>query len=148
WYVAPTNFLTAVRMVTRYHYAGGGAPNAVYTFELFLHGDFNCWGVSWWIPAAKGSVDKYNPGGFATTLALHRLVVHPLVPTNGASFLLGGSMRAIADAGLHDMLITYADTWRNHTGAIYKATNWRYEGLSNAHNVWVDDAGRQRGTKY
>ena len=25
-------------------------------------------------------------------------------------------------------LITYADSWKNHTGAIYKAAGWKYMG--------------------
>jgi len=146
WFVAPTHIETAKRMVRDFHYAGGGSPNAVYVHGLFLRGDFQCYGVAWWIPATKGTVDKYNPSGFTTTLTLTRLVVHPLVPTNGASFLLGRSIRLIASEGRYDCLVTYADTWRGHTGAIYKATNWTYAGMTNPLPVWLDNSGRQRST--
>jgi len=143
WTIRPVGLHIAAQLVKRYHYARTGSSAIVYAFGLFLNGDPNVWGVSWWIPAAKLSVDKFNPGGYASTLVLHRLVIHPLVPTNGASFLLGRSIRAITQAGRHDCLLTYADTAQGHTGAIYKATNWYYEGLSLPSEVWVNGAGIQ-----
>lgn len=137
WRIEPTNHAMAVNMVTKYHYAKQGSPIAQYAFGLFLRGDWTCYGVSWWIPAALGSVRRYNPGKESTSLVLHRLVIHPLVPTNGASYLLGRSIRLIKQDGRFDFLITYADTWREHTGAIYKATNWEYRGLSDPTEAWV-----------
>lgn len=146
WFVAETNLKTSNELVERYHYAKGAAPNGVYLHGLFLRGWLDCWGVAWWIPAIKGSIDKYNPGGYTTTLTLHRLVIHPCVPTNGASFLLGRSIRLIQQVGDYEMLITYADTWRGHTGQIYKATNWNYRGLTKPMPVWSDEQGVQRST--
>lgn len=34
-------------------------------------------------------------------------------------------------------LVTYADTWRGHTGAIYKATNWTEAGLTKPERTYV-----------
>ena len=31
------------------------------------------------------------------------------------------------------MIVSYADADQNHNGGIYKATNWTYTGLQNAH---------------
>lgn len=146
WTVAETNLKTSNKLVEGFHYAKGAAPNGVFLHGLFLHGWFECWGVAWWIPAIKGTIDKYNPGGFTTTLTLHRLVIHPNVPTNGASFLLGRSIRLIQQSGEYEMLVTYADTWRGHTGQIYKATNWEYRGLTEPMPVWSDASGIQRST--
>lgn len=143
WAIRPVGLHIAVQLVNRYHYARTGSSAVVYAFGLFLNGDPNVWGVSWWIPAAKLSVDKFNPGGYSTTLVLHRLVIHPLVPTNGASFLLGRSIQAITQHGRHNTLLTYADTAQGHTGAIYRATNWDYEGLSLPSEVWVNASGVQ-----
>jgi hypothetical protein len=36
-------------------------------------------------------------------------------------------------------LLTYADTWRGHTGAIYRATNWTYVGETRPWEVFVKD---------
>lgn len=145
WYVAPTSMKAAKDMVQRHHYARSGAPIGIYLFGLMLKGDFNVWGVSWWIPAPKATVDAYNPGHYSTTMVLHRLVIHPLVPTNGASFLLGRSIRTIASEGKYELLVTYADTWRGHTGQIYKATNWEYRGVSEPTQVWTTKSGELIG---
>lgn len=146
WTVAETNLKTSNKLVEQFHYAKGAAPNGVFLHGLFLRGWFECWGVAWWIPAIKGTIDKYNPGGYTTTLTLHRLVIHPNVPTNGASYLLGRSIRLIQQMGKYELLATYADTWRGHTGQIYKATNWEYRGLTEPMPVWSDQDGIQRST--
>lgn len=147
WYVAETNLAAARELVHRYHYSGSASPQGVYLHGLFLRGDFQCYGVAWWTPAMAGTVNRYNPGGFKTTLMLHRLVVHPSVPTNGASFLLGGSIRLIRADGRYELLVTYADTWRNHTGAIYRATNWCYEGVTDAYTIWLDENGKLKSKR-
>ena len=148
WYVDTLHVDMARRMVEQYHYAKGASPNGVYLHGLFLHGDYRtCYGVAWWLPAMAGTVARYNPGGNRTTLTLHRLVIHPLVPTNGASYLMGRSIRRIEQEGRYEMLVTYADTWRGHTGAIYKATNWHYEGLSEPLPVWVNADGQPQSKR-
>lgn len=146
WHIASVPLSAGAALTARYHYARGGAANAMFLHGLFLNGDPTCYGIAWWLIAPKASVDKYNPGGWATTLSLHRLVIHPAVPTNGASFLLGRSIRAIAERRKYGLLVTYADMWRGHKGQIYKATNWDYRGLTNPLPVWLDAAGRQRST--
>lgn len=143
WYVVPTNRDVAKALIEKHHYSKSVSFLGVYIFGLFKRGDTDIKGVSWWIPPAKGSVDKYNPGKHKSTLSLHRLVIVPGVPTNGASFLIGRSIRLIKQAGLYNYLITYADTWQGHTGAIYKATNWEYRGMSSKTPVWVNSDGKQ-----
>lgn len=141
WSVRTVSIDLARRMVEQYHYAKRGSTWRVYVFGLFLHRDPNCWGVTWWIPAPKLSVDKYNPGGYKTSLILSRMVIHPLVPTNGASFLLSASVRRIAAIGRYDYLMTYADTWKGHDGTVYRAANWTYEGMSEPTAIWLDSDG-------
>lgn len=77
---------------------------------------------------------------------LSRLVVDPTVPGNGASFLLAGSIRLL-DRDRWPILLTYADTALGHTGAIYRATNWRYLGCQVAGRAWVNDRGHRIGIR-
>lgn len=44
-------------------------------------------------------------------------------------------------------LVTYADTFRGHTGQIYKATNWIAKGVSSKTVRWEDDQGRQMASQ-
>lgn len=148
WKVERTTHRAAADLTQQWHYAKGGSRTAVYVYALYLKGGFRPYGISWWIPPIKGSVDKYNPGGMSSSLMLHRLVIVPGMATNAASFLLGRSIRLIKQDGRFDFLITYADTWRGHEGTIYKATNWEYQGESIPTPVWVTDDGQQLSRKY
>jgi hypothetical protein len=67
------------------------------------------------------------------------------VPKNAASFLLGRAIRQIKrdPAKRWKHLVTFADTRMGHTGGIYRATNWTYDGLTRPYDVWVDKDGRQ-----
>lgn len=140
----------AIRFVRAHHYAKGGSRVSVYRHGMYrsdpamrpLVGELV--GVAIWIPptpdAAKSVVDE----GWQGVLCLSRLAIAPEVGTNGASFLLGRSMRLI-DRERWPRLLTYADPALGHTGAIYRATNWECMGASpgGAHGTWTDDSGRR-----
>ena len=66
-------------------------------------------------------------------LELNRLCLKYNRP-NEASFLIGRSLRLLP----HDLfIISFADTSQNHLGTVYKATNFRYYGLSAKRTDWV-----------
>jgi|GEM_PF-1667061 len=139
WEVRPVSIAWGRELVRRHHYAKGASNTAVYVHGLFRFGTHRPLGVAWWIPPTKAcAVANYPEGAWQKVLALSRLVIHPDVPTNGASFLIGRSVRFIQAAGEWECLLTYADTWQNHSGAIYKATNWEDRGETKPLPVWVD----------
>jgi len=152
WVVRPVDIATARRLVEQYHYARHAANTAVYLHGLFPREAFwacDCHGIAWWIPPTRSAAEATYPKNWRGVLALSRLVVLPSVPRNGASFLLGHSMRLI-DRKRWPCLVTYADTWRGHTGKIYRATNWQYMGLTPAYDVWTIDGrivARKAGPK-
>jgi len=149
--VRPIDKYTARIMVEKWHYSGGASKTGVYTHGLFLKEksffDEHCLGVAWWLPpippAAKSA---YPEGNWKKVLALTRLVINPDVPKNGASFLLGNSIKLINKNEWH-CLITFADTYKNHTGAIYRATNWEYLGKGKPTPVFVNAKGKIMGKK-
>ncbi len=156
WYVqtVPTHGEVS-RFVTDQHYAKGAAVSSTYRHGLYRRGDFwplvtDLLGVALWLPAVKPSaIAVAGPDGWDGVLNLTRLAVHPDVPTNGASFLLGWSMKLI-DRTRWPVLVTYADTARGHTGAIYKATNWICDGPQRPAAdgyAWVNAAGKQAGRR-
>ena len=119
-------------LVNLFHYARGGPNTAVYLHGLMPAGSVlltDCVGVAWWIPPTRSAAEATYPADWQGVLSLSRLVVAPEAPKNAASFLLGGSMRLI-DRQRWPCLVTYADTAQGHTGAIYRATNWQYVGLT------------------
>lgn len=153
WLVQPISLMTARHLIENYHYAKSGSNTAVYTHGLFRKGEefweANCLGVAWWLPPTRAAAEATFTGDWQKVLSLSRLVVAPSVPKNGASFLMMGSIRMI-DKKAWGCLVTYADTWRGHTGAIYKATNWEYMGLTEPSEVFVKKGkmmGRKRGPR-
>lgn len=129
----------AQELVREYHYSRGGANTATFRHGLFHIGDPETpLGVAWWIPPTKSAANATHPSNWRGVLALSRLVIVPGMPTNAASFLMASSIRLIRKDARWECLVTYADTWQGHTGAIYKATNWTYVGTTAPESVWVD----------
>lgn len=134
WFVRPLSIEVATRLVRDYHYAKGCSNTATYLHGLFRVGEFwdeNCKGVAWWIPPTKSCALATYPENWKGVLSLSRLVIVPEIPKNAATFLLSKSVKLI-DRSKWPRLVTYADSWRGHTGGIYKAAGWTYCGLTNA----------------
>lgn len=161
WVVVPAPITDAAELVRTCHYAGGAPNTGVYIHGLY-HVDYpdEIMGVAWWLPPMITSaryVEKETGISANRVIGLSRLVIHPGVPTNGASYLLGQSERIIRHDGRYLAGITYADTFRGHTGAIYLATNWEYTGETAPKPIWIDprtgmtisqkQAGKTRRTK-
>lgn len=121
------------------HYTRGGSNSATFCHGLVHRETNRTDGAAWWIPPTKDAAAAVFPEGeWTRVLCLHRLVVMPGVPTNGASFLLGRSIRLVRRSGRWDCLVTYADEGEGHTGAIYLATNWEPRGVTARESRWVD----------
>ena len=135
-------------VVETWHYSRSVPNTSTYRHGLYLRSrpEGSCFGAALWIPPTRTAAESVAGDEWRGVLCLSRLVVRPEVPPNGATFLLGGSMRAI-DRLRWPVLLTYADTAHGHTGAIYKATNWIELGETPAGDVWIDGEGRQCGRK-
>lgn len=132
WCVAGVNQDVAYRIVAEHHYAKGASNTATYLHGLYpskWHWYNECVGVAWWIPPTKSAAQATHPENWEGVLSLSRLAILPDTPKNAATFLLAGSRRLI-DRDRWPVLLTYADEWRGHTGAIYRADNWEYAGLT------------------
>lgn len=129
----------AQELVRLHHYSRGGSNTATFRHGLFHVDDLDTpLGVAWWIPPTKSAALATHPTNWRGVLTLSRLVVVPGMPTNSASFLMAASIRLIRQDPRWECLVTYADSWQGHTGAIYKATNWTYVGETAPESVWVD----------
>lgn len=147
WTTRPIEHREGVAAIEKWHYAQGAPNTSVSRTGLFRCGDpLALAGVAMWLPPTKNAGATVAGEDWRGVLSLTRLVVAPGVPTNGASFLLGAAMRDL-DRDRWPWLLTYADTALGHTGAIYRATNWRYLGLTKAGDTWVGPDGEQRGRK-
>jgi len=66
-------------------------------------------------------------GGVFKLMELNRLVVNEGLPKNTLSYFVSQSFNLLPKPLV---LVSYADTSKNHHGYIYQATNWIYTGLS------------------
>jgi hypothetical protein len=126
-------------LVAAHHYAKGAANTATYLHGLFCAGDVcsdHCLGVAWWIPPTRSAAEATYPPAWQGVLCLSRLVIVPGTPKNACSFLLARSRRLI-DPVRWPCLVTYADDWRGHTGAIYRADNWVYCGKTKPERTYT-----------
>ena len=148
WEVRTVNLERAAELVQDFHYSAGAANTATYRHGLFPVGsafERVCVGVAWWIPPTRSAAEATHPDNWQGVLALSRLAIEPTAPRIAASFLMAGSMRLI-DRKRWPCLVTYADTWRGHSGAIYRATNWTYAGMTKPERTYVK-AGRMVARK-
>lgn len=130
WVVRTIKLATARRLVEAHHYSRGASNTATYRHGLFHHTattEGECLGVAWWIPPTKSAALATYPDNWQGVLALSRLAIDPSVPRNACSFLIARSMRLV-DRQRWPCLVSYADEWQGHTGAIYKAANWTEVG--------------------
>lgn len=139
WNVSTCDQAIATRLVERFHYARGASNTATY-----LHGLFptkwmwyeECVGVAWWIPPTKSAGQFWAGEQWEGVLALSRLAINPDVPANACSFLISKSVRQIDRRRWHT-LVSYADKWRGHSGAIYLAAGWEYCGETKPEAVYT-----------
>jgi hypothetical protein len=151
WEVRPVPRAEAAQLVKLFHYSGSCANTCVASHGLYRRDEGvlgRPYGAAMWMPPLPpaGRAVVRGDEDWRGVLVLSRLVVAPEVPTNGASFLLGRSMKLL-DRSRWPVLLTYADTRLGHTGAIYKATNWQAEGSVAAGDVWIGPDGEQGGRR-
>lgn len=123
------NHETAARMVETYHYAHR-VPGMLYAsiglvIDEILAG---CLIYSPMFNNIAGSVcgEEYTDN----VLELSRLFCFDWAGRNTESFLIGQSFKLLQECHPDKtILVSYADTDKNHLGIIYQATNWIYTGL-------------------
>jgi hypothetical protein len=133
----------AKAFVCAYHYSRGCTKTATYVHGLYRRGSAELLGVAVWLPPTKIAAQSVNPDHWQKVLSLSRLAVRSDVPTNGATFLMARSTRFIKQDGRFYSLVTYADEFRGHSGAIYLGANWTPAGTGQKQPRWEDGDGRQ-----
>ncbi len=141
WTVRDVDIAVARRLVEIEHYAAGASNTATFLHGLFREGDIfeeQVLGVAWWIPPTRSAAEATYPANWKGVLSLSRLAICEEVPLNACTFLLARSRRLIPPS-VWPCLVTYADEWRGHTGAIYKADNWEYVGRTKPERTYQID---------
>ena len=152
WLVERITHAEGAAFIKAHHYAKG-CSNTGQVFGLRRRSGGALMGAAVWLPPTKLAainackLDGKNPERWRGVLALSRLAVHPDVPTNGASFLIGRCVRALRKAKAYHLLVTYADESQGPTGALYRVPNWSPAGKTKPEPRWLSKDGRQVARK-
>jgi len=116
-------------VVVKNHYAHRAVPSS-WSFGCFNDGEL-MGVISFGKPASphlcRGICGEENA---ERVYELNRLWLDDKCPKNSESRFISWSIRELSKIRPHLILVSYADTGANHSGAIYAATNWIYTGLS------------------
>lgn len=147
WIVADITLKEAQAFIRAHHYARGGSNTRTYTHGLLNRATGVLSGVVWWIPPTRAACESVNRAEWKKVLSLSRMAVLPGVPKNACTFLLGRSVRIIAQERRFVSLVTYADDSQGHSGHVYTAAGWVYAGRTMPEARWVSLDGRQVARK-
>lgn len=106
------------------HYAKR-MPPIEYAFGLFNNDNIINGIITYGTPVSSTLRDLWQ--NQYKLLELNRLVINDGLEKNVLSFLVSQSLKKLPKPLV---IVSYADTSKNHHGYIYQATNWIYTGLS------------------
>lgn len=113
----------------KFHYFGEKDFISLYSFGVMYDG--HVWGaITYGSPNAPEINGLYKRENQKGVLEIVRLALDPDCPRNTASWFISASIKALRKKYPLRLVITYADTAQNHTGGIYKASNFEYHGLT------------------
>jgi hypothetical protein len=106
------------------HYAKR-IPPIEYAFGLFDENGLTQGVITFGTPVSNTLRDLWD--NEYKLMELNRLVVNEGLPKNTLSFFVSKALNLLPKPLV---IVSYADTSKNHHGYIYQATNWIYTGLS------------------
>jgi len=118
-----------------------------YCFALFREGKFGfdkemIGAMIYALPAMPKPAQKYCPKNPDKLLELVRLCCIDDTPTNTESYFIGNSLRWLKKHTDYKVVISYADPHFNHSGVIYKATNFIHYGMTGSKRLVLVDGER------
>jgi hypothetical protein len=136
---------TALICFDRWHYLGNGLVISSINYGAYFNGEIEgaiCFGPT----NATEFVDLWDRDSQLGWWEIKRLAMSERCPKNSESRFIGKTIKMLKLLFLVKGIVTYADTSQNHTGVIYRATGFRYLGLTKQKNDFVVNGKiKQRG---
>ena len=134
YFVDHMRFSERVRnFLRRWHYADHVDVQEKETFGLFREGTFlpELVGVCIYTrPAGPSAAQKYYPQDPDKCLELRRLCLIDDTPKNAESFFVSRTLKWLKKNTEWKFVVSYADPEQGHKGTIYRAANFKYEGVT------------------
>ncbi len=144
-FIKEINKLTAKNFYTKWHYLGDTGFISTINYGAYYN-DILQGVISYGSPNAtevRGHFDRYNQKGW---WEIKRLAMVDSCPKNSESRFIAISMKLLRKRFYVKGIITLADSSVNHTGIIYKASGFKYLGLTTPKmDFYVNGKIKQRG---
>jgi hypothetical protein len=127
--VLPTTIQQVRDFVENWHYSGNvNGLRISHVFGLFY--DSNLIGAMIYGPLGMANTWKKYADSEKEVIELRRLCCIDNTPKNTESYFIGKTLRWLKKNTNYKVVVSYADTFHNHQGTIYKASNFEYGGLT------------------
>ena len=134
YWVEHISFSDTVRkFLLKWHYSNYANVQEKETFGLFREGTFlpELVGVCVYTrPAGANAAKKYYPQDPDKCLELRRFCLIDDTPKNAESFFVSRTLKWLRKNSQWKFVVSYADEVQGHKGIIYKASNFKYEGMT------------------
>ena len=90
-------------------------------------------------PAGPTAAQKYYPQDPDKCLELRRLCLIDDTPKNAESFFVSRTLKWLRKNTEWKFVVSYADPEQGHTGVIYQAANFKYEGTTSTGQSLIVD---------
>jgi hypothetical protein len=126
---------TVRKFLRKWHYSDYVNIQEKETFGLFREGMFlpELVGVCVYTrPAGAAAAQKYYPTDPDKCLELRRLCLIDDTPKNAESFFVSRTLKWLKKNTDWKFVVSYADPEQGHKGVIYRAANFKYEGVTSS----------------
>lgn len=138
--VKPTTIQFVREFVETWHYSSN--VNGLRVSNVFgLFYDSNLIGAMIYGPLGMANTWKKYANSESEVIELRRLCCIDNTPRNTESYFIGKTLRWLKKNTDYKVVVSYADTFHNHQGTIYKASNFEYHGLTSKGKV-IDYDGK------
>lgn len=132
--VKPTTIQFVRDFVETWHYSAN--VNGLRISNVFgLFYENNLIGAMIYGPLGMANTWKKYANSESEVIELRRLCCIDNTPRNTESYFIGKTLRWLKKNTSYKIVVSYADTFHNHQGTIYKASNFEYHGLTSKGRV-------------
>lgn len=134
------DFKEAELFISKYHYAGRVGRSGV-NLGFYIRDELIAV-IVYSQPVRQETATKQGYK-FKEVLELSRLAIHPSYQKkNLASHIIARSIKTVKELRPEiKLLVSFADSTHNHSGTIYKASNWKLDGIVSPDYWYSDDEG-------
>lgn len=132
--VVPTTIDKVRTFIETWHYSKSvNGLRWSHVFGLYHQGHL----IGAMIYGALGMANTWKKYGQSESevIELRRLCCIDKTPRNTESYFIGKTLRWLKKNTSYKIVVSYADSFHNHVGTIYKASNFEYKGMTSGGKV-------------